>query len=321
MDRSRDEMEALFEACSLCPRACKVNRRQGKRGRCALPMDLKVARAALHFWEEPCISGSRGSGAVFFSGCSLGCAYCQNEEISDGRAGKVISPERLTEIFLEMEEKGAHNLNLVTAAHYAPWVVFCLQEARKQGFSLPVVYNSSGYESLETLKLLEGYVDIYLPDMKYADRQLAKSLSGAEDYPEVALCAIEEMLRQCGSPVYDEEGLLKRGTIIRHLILPGHTKNSKQVLSLLADHFGKDICVSVMNQYTPVGVEEGGQMAKQTRLGRVLPSFPELGRRVTPREYDKVLDHAFSLGLEEGYFQEGETARESFIPAFDGEGV
>ncbi len=309
------EAEAFFEDCTLCPRLCHVDRKKGQRGRCSVSMLPRVARAALHFWEEPCISGTRGSGAVFFSGCSLGCAYCQNEAISEGRSGREITPERLTEIFLELQAQGAHNLNLVTAAHYAPWVAYALERARQEGLVLPVVYNSSGYESLDTLRLLEGLVDIYLPDMKYADPALARALSGAEDYPQVALDAIGEMLRQCGSPVYDEEGLLKRGPTIRHLILPGHTRNSRQVLKSLVARFGSDLTVSLMNQYTPMEGEAG------KRLRRVLGSYPELGRRLTAREYEKVLDEAFSLGLEEGYLQEGDTVGESFIPAFDGEGV
>ena len=314
MGLSRDEAASYFLSCKLCPRSCGINRFE-KRGRCKLGASLKVARAALHYWEEPCISGKRGSGAVFFSGCSLGCAYCQNASISDGRAGKEITPERLTDIFLELERQGAHNINLVTAAHYVPWVVYALEEAKGRGLRVPVVYNSSGYEPAETLRLLEGLVDIYLPDMKYAESSLAEALSGARDYPEVALSAIEEMLCQCGEPVIDEEGMLRKGTIIRHLVLPGHTKNSKQVLDGLSARFGTGICISLMNQYTPMEGEEG------SRLSAVLPSYPELSRKVTEREYDKVLSYALSLGFTQGFFQEGGTAKESFIPAFDGEGV
>lgn len=312
MLRELGEAEALFASCRLCPRNCGADRLSGQRGRCRVGAKLKIARAALHFWEEPCISGTRGSGAVFFSGCSLGCAYCQNQEISGGVAGKEVSPQRLSEIFLELQEQGAHNLNLVTAAHYLPWVVWALYKAKEKGLSIPVVYNSSGYESVESLRMLEGLVDIYLPDMKYAGEELAARLSGAGDYPETALAAIAEMLRQCPETVMDEEGLLKRGTIIRHLVLPGHTKNSKAVLELLAERFGTGLTLSLMNQYTPM---EGG------RLSGAAGDYPELLRRVTPREYDKVLSHAFSLGFAEGFFQEGETAKESFIPAFDGEGV
>ena len=314
MGLTRDEAASYFLSCKLCPRSCRVNRFE-HRGRCQVGASLKLARAALHFWEEPCISGKRGSGAVFFSGCSLGCAYCQNASISDGKAGKEISPERLTEIFLELESQGAHNINLVTAAHYVPWVVYSLTEAKKRGLSIPVVYNSSGYESLEALRLLDGLVDIYLPDLKYADPALAKALSGAEDYPEVALSAIREMLRQCGQPIFDAEGMLKRGTMIRHLVLPGHTKNSKQVLASLSEHFGSGLYLSLMNQYTPMEGKEG------SRLQSVLSWYPELSRKVTEREYEKVLDYAFTLGFTQGFFQEGDVAKESFIPAFDGEGV
>ena len=312
--RSLSEAEEAFAACELCPRRCRVNRLEGKKGFCQVDATLLVARAALHFWEEPCISGTKGSGAVFFSGCSLRCAYCQNQEISDGKAGGRISPQRLSEIFLELQEKGAANLNLVTAAHFVPWVIWALEKARDEGFCLPVVYNSSGYESLQTLSLLDGLVDVYLPDMKYADAALAESLSGARDYPEVALRAIGEMIRQTGDCVIGEDGYITRGTIVRHLILPGHVKNSRRVLALLEESFGKELCISLMNQYTPM-LEEG------SRLFRVSEGFPELLRRVTPREYDRVLDYCLDLGMEKGYFQEGDTAKESFIPPFDGEGV
>lgn len=292
--------------CDLCPRKCLVDRKKGEKGICGQTENLKVARAALHFWEEPCISGDAGSGAVFFSGCPLHCVFCQNENIANGTVGKEISVERLAEIFLELQEKGAANLNLVTGAHYVPHIISALELARGKGMNLPVVYNSSGYESVETIRRLDGYVDVYLPDMKYMEPELAAAFSNARDYPQAAQSAIAEMMRQTGPCQFAEDGYIKRGTIVRHLILPGHTKNSIAVLKYLYRTYGEDIFISVMNQYTPVWKNE---------------KFPELNRKVTRREYEKVLDAAIELGIENGYFQEGETAEESFIPAFDYEGV
>ena len=266
----------------------------------------KIARAALHMWEEPCISGTRGSGAVFFTGCNLRCCFCQNREIAIGDSGLEITEERLAEIFLELQEKDAANINLVTGTHYIPQIIAALDCAKKHGLNIPVVYNCGGYENTETLKLLDGYVDIYLPDYKYAESELAVKFSHANDYPERAMEAVNEMVRQTGMPQFDAEGYMKRGTIVRHLILPGHTRNSKKVLKLLHKTFGKQIYISIMNQYTPVFEQK---------------EYTELNRCVTRREYEKVLDYAFELGIENGFFQDGETARESFIPAFDYEGV
>lgn len=298
--------EELFKNCTLCPRKCNVNRLEGKRGYCGMDSTIRAARAALHMWEEPCISGKKGSGAVFFSGCGLRCCFCQNRDIAIGDSGKEISVERLAEIFLELQEKGAANLNLVTGAHYVPHIISALELARGKGMNLPVVYNSSGYESVESIRRLDGYVDVYLPDMKYMEPELAAAFSNARDYPQAAQSAIAEMMRQTGPCQLAEDGYIKRGTIVRHLILPGHTKNSIAVLKYLYRTYGEDIFISVMNQYTPVWKNE---------------KFPELNRKVTRREYEKVLDAAIELGIENGYFQEGETAEESFIPAFDYEGV
>ena len=298
--------EMLLQDCSLCPRQCHVNRISGKKGYCGMGSSIRAARAALHMWEEPCISGEKGSGAVFFSGCGLRCCFCQNRDIAIGDRGKEVSVERLADIFLELEQKGAANLNLVTGAHYVPQIIHALELARKKGCKLPVVYNSSGYEKVETLKLLEGYVDVYLPDMKYLDAKLAADFSHAPDYPEVAENAIREMVRQTGACVFGEEGYIRKGTIVRHLILPGHTKNSIAVLQYLHETYGDNIMISMMNQFTPVWKQE---------------KFPELNRKVTKREYEKVLNIALELGIENGYFQEGETAKESFIPAFDEEGI
>ena len=267
---------------------------------------IYLARAALHMWEEPCISGTKGSGAVFFSGCGLRCCFCQNHDIAIGSRGLAVSVERLGEIFLELKEKGAANINLVTGAHYVPQIIEALKLARMQGMDLPVVYNSSGYEKLETLKLLEGYVDIYLPDLKYMEPDLAQKFSHAPDYVERAKAAIKEMVRQSGSCQFGEDGYIRRGTIVRHLILPGHTKNSRKVLRYLHETYGEEIYISIMNQYTPV---------------REFGEFKELNRKVTKREYEKVLDTAVEMGIQNGFIQEGETASESFIPEFDFEGV
>lgn len=302
----RKNVMKLYEDCILCPRNCHVNRAEGKTGFCGMDSEIRAARAALHMWEEPCISGKKGSGAVFFTGCGLRCCFCQNREIAIGKSGLGISTGRLAQIFLELQEKGAANINLVTGAHYVPHVVAALEEARKQGMDLPVVYNSSGYEKVETLKLLEGYVDVYLPDYKYAQKELAQQYSHAADYPETAREAIREMVRQTGAAVFDEEGYIRRGTIVRHLILPGHTRNSIEALTWLHQNYGEQIYISIMNQYTPVFEQE---------------NYPELNRKVTRREYEKVLNAAFELGIVNGFFQDGKTAEESFIPAFDYEGV
>jgi len=288
--------------CTLCPRNCRAEREDTQgRGVCGVGSMPKIARAALHMWEEPCISGTRGSGAVFFSGCSLKCIFCQNEAISHGGEGEYVTPKRLSEIFCELEAQGAHNINLVTAAQFVPAVIAALDLYRPD---IPIVYNSSGYESVETLKMLEGYVDIYLPDFKYIDAQMAKLLSGATDYPGVAMAAIAEMLRQTGSAVYDEDGMMLRGTQIRHLVLPGLTGDSMKILSLIADEF-PDASVSLMGQYVP--------------FGKAL-EMPGMNRRIKKKEYARVLAHMEAIGLK-GYRQELESASEVFVPAFDGTGV
>lgn len=298
--------DSLLKDCTLCPRECHVDRLAGKRGYCGMSSTLYAARAALHMWEEPCISGEKGSGAVFFSGCGLRCCFCQNREIAIGDCGKEISAERLADIFLELEQKGAANLNLVTGVQYIPQILLALEDARRRGCCLPVVYNTSGYEKVETLRMMKGYVDVYLPDLKYLDEDLAGKFSHAPDYPRKAMEAIEEMVNQTGPCRFGEDGYIQKGTIVRHLILPGHTRNSIRVLDYLHRTYGDQIYISIMNQYTPVFPQE---------------KYPELNRRVTAREYQKVLNAAMELGIENGFFQEGETAKESFIPAFDYEGV
>lgn len=295
-----------FEQCTLCPRACGVNRTAGETGACHADAQMRVARAALHFWEESCISGKEGSGTIFFTGCALGCVFCQNTDISRGQAGKVVTVEQLARICLKLQAQGANNINLVTAGHYLPAVAEALKRAKNLGLRIPVVYNSSGYEKPETLRLLEGLVDIYLPDMKYMDAQLAKQYSRAGDYPDVAKEALAEMVRQCPDPVFDERGMMKKGVIVRHLLLPGHVRDSKAVLKYLYETYQDQIYISIMSQYTPMP-----QMS----------AYPELNRRVTRREYNRLLDFAMELGIENGFFQEGDPVGESFIPAFDGEGV
>lgn len=307
MQKKTDEIEKYMKDCTLCPRNCHADRMAGRTGYCGMTDKIYAARAALHMWEEPCISGSKGSGAVFFTGCGLRCCFCQNREIAIGKDGCEINVKRLAEIFLELQDKGAANINLVTGAHYVPQITAALDIAGKQGMGLPVVYNSSGYEKVETLKLLEGYVDVYLPDYKYADPLLAQQFSHAADYPEIVGNALAEMVRQTGPVVFDENGYIKKGTIVRHLILPGHTRNSIQVLKHLQRAFGTQIYISIMNQYTPMsGIEV---------------QYPELGRKITLREYDEVVDYAIESGVENGFIQEGETAEESFIPEFDTSGV
>ncbi len=292
--------------CVLCPRQCGADRAAGSKGICQMDARVTLARASLHMWEEPCISGKKGSGAVFFSGCPLGCIFCQNRDIASARAGRAVTVEHLAHIFLDLQDQGAANLNLVTGVHFVPQIIEALDLAREQGLSLPVVYNSGGYEKKETLGLLSGYVDVYLPDFKYMDASLAARFSHAADYPEAAREAVSEMVRQTGPCVFDEEGYIRKGTIVRHLILPGHTKDSCRILDYLLKTYGDDIYISLMNQYTPMS-----------------RSFPwhELNRKLTRREYEKVLTYALEHGLTNGFFQEGETARESFIPPFDLTGV
>lgn len=300
----KDWIAQSMEECRICPRNCGVNRLAGRKGYCRTDASLLVARAALHMWEEPCISGQEGSGAVFFSGCSLGCRFCQNRDISGGKRGRTLMPEELAEVFLRLQEQNANNINLVTAGHYLPQTAAALELARRSGLTVPVVYNSSGYEKKETLKRLEGLVDVYLPDFKYMDETLAQKYSNAPDYAETAKAALEEMVRQAGPPRFDERGILQKGVIVRQLLLPGHVADAKKVTEYLYDTYGNQIYISLMNQYTPMPA---------------MKDDPLLHRKVTEREYERLVDYAVSLGVENGFIQEGETAKDSFIPAFDGE--
>lgn len=296
----------ILEDCTLCPRECHANRTLGQIGMCREAAKIVVARAALHMWEEPCISGEKGSGTVFFSGCSLGCVYCQNQKIAKGLAGRKITTERLSDIFLELQEKGANNINLVTPSHYVPQIIEALIMAKRKGLYLPIVYNTSGYEKVETIKLLSGYVDVYLPDLKYKSGEISKRYSKAPDYFNYASEAIHEMVNQVGEPVFNEEGIMTKGVIVRHLTLPGYLMDSKDILEYLYDTFGDKIYISIMNQYTP--------------LSQVI-AYTEINRKVTPQEYEELVDYALYLGVENGFIQEGETAAESFIPEFNEEGV
>ena len=286
--------------CTLCPRRCGVDR-SVKTGFCGMKEMPKVARAALHFWEEPCISGTRGSGTVFFSGCTLRCAFCQNYEISHLGQGKEITVQRLADIFSMLEDQGAHNINLVTATPFVPVILQAL-EIRKPG--IPIVWNTGGYETVETLKMLEGVVDIYLPDLKHVSSRLSKLCAGAPDYFEVASRAIQEMCRQTGPAVYDENGMMQKGVIVRHLILPGCTTDSCKVLDFIAESLPKGTPVSLMRQYTP----------------SPYCKIPGLNRRITDAEYDRVLEHFQALGLT-GYTQEKESADSAYTPPFDLTGV
>ena len=293
-----------YDNCTLCPRGCGVDRSE-TTGYCGQSDKLYAAKAYLHKWEEPCISGKNGSGTVFFTGCGLKCVYCQNRDIALGMAGYEISAQRLGEIFLELENRGAHNINLVTPSHYLRHIIEALDFTRGK-LTIPVVYNCGGYESVQAIKKLDGYVDIYLPDFKYMDIALAKKYSNAPDYPEIAKAAIDEMVKQTMRCVFDENGMMKRGVIVRQLVLPSYTKNSKAVIKYLYETYGDDVYMSIMNQYTPMmGMED----------------YPELGRRVSEEEYNEVVDFAVSLGVENAFVQEGGTVSESFIPAWDGDGI
>ncbi len=296
----------FLQDCSLCPRECHADRTKGEQGYCRETEEVVVARAALHFWEEPCISGDEGSGTVFFSGCALGCIYCQNYNIANNKIGKIISIERLAEIFLELQEELANNINLVTPSHYILQIIEALDIARKKGFQLPVVYNSSGYEKVESLALLENYIDVYLPDFKYYDSGPATKYSNCPDYFTYASKAIKEMVRQVGTPVFNTKGVLEKGVIVRHLCLPGYLEDSKKIIKYLYETFGGTIYISIMNQYTPL---------------KNVEDFPEINRTITEDEYNELIDYAIELGVENGFIQEGDTASESFIPQFDEEGV
>lgn len=294
-------MNYHYENCTLCPRS-GADRRNGA-GACRSGVSIRLARAALHFWEEPCISGTQGSGAVFFSGCPLNCLFCQNEAISHGNFGRDVTPERLAGIFRELEAAGAANINLVTPTHWAAEIRSALDLYRPR---VPVLYNCGGYESTETLRLLEGYIDVYLPDIKYADADLARKFSGIGNYPDTAFAAVAEMLRQVGNPEMDERGMIRKGVLIRHLVLPLHVKDSCRVMDRIVSEFGTETWLSLLFQYTPV---------------RDIPGYPELSRSLTPRERKRAQDYMIEKGLLNGYVQEPMSSSTGFIPSFDLTGI
>lgn len=296
----------LLKSCKLCPRNCKIDRLNNKIGFCKATDKLKVARAALHFWEEPCISGEKGSGTVFFSNCTLKCVFCQNNDISECSAGKEISIERLSDIFLELQHKGALNINLVTPTHYVPQIIEGLKIAKNKGLNLPIIYNSSAYENIETLRYLKGYIDVYLPDLKYFSNKYSLKYSNAKDYFNFAIKAIDEMVKQVGDIQFDKNGIIKKGVIVRHLLLPGLLFDSKKILDYLHKTYDDKIYISIMNQYTPLAHVE---------------NYPEINKKISEKYYNTIIDYAISIGIQNAFIQEEGTAKESFIPAFDYEGV
>lgn len=298
-------MNELYNACELCPRKCHINRNINK-GICSNTSTLKVARSALHYFEEPSISGTNGSGTIFFSGCNLKCCYCQNKEISNDSFGINISVERLSELMLELQAKKANNINLVTPTHFVPSIIEAIKLARKNGLSIPIVYNTSGYESVATIKLLAGYVDIYLTDFKYFDNKLGEDLSKVKNYFEVASLALEEMYKQVGKNKFASNGMMTKGIIVRCLVLPTKGTDTKKIINYLYKKYQDNIYLSIMNQYTPVNHSN---------------TFTFLNGKVSNEEYDDIINYALDLGVKNAYIQEGETQDESFIPPFDLEGL
>jgi len=292
----------MLENCMLCPHKCGINRIEGHKGRCKCDNKLKIALASLHMFEEPCISGKNGSGTIFFSNCNLNCIYCQNYEISNLGKGKEITIEHLAEIFLKQQEKGAHNINLVTPTMYVFQIIEALKIAKSRGLNIPIVYNSNGYENVDTIKLLNGYIDVYLPDLKYYSNELSKKYSNVDNYFETATKAIKEMYNQVGISKFDENGLIKKGVIIRHLVLPNHMQNTKNILKWIKDNMPDDIYVSVMAQYFPT------YKAKEDNL---------VNRKLNKKEYKEVLNYLYSLELENGYIQELGEHEEEYVPDFD----
>ncbi len=292
-------------SCTLCPRRCKVNRTLGEIGFCGAGNKMKICNFSLYLYEEPPISGTKGSGAIFFSCCPLKCLYCQNYVISTKNQGVEIDIEDLTKIALRLQEQGAHNINLVTPTHYIPWIVEALKRAKERGLRIPIVYNCSGYENVETLKELDGLIDIYLPDFKYYEEKLGRRYSKVENYREITTAALLEMYRQVGE-IRMEDGIMKRGMIVRHMMLPEELEDSKRILKTLYQMFGNHICYSIMNQYTPLPWVE---------------KIPSLNKTVTEEDYQTLIDYALDFGIKNAYMQEGETQKDSFIPSFDQETV
>ena len=292
----------MLNSCTLCPHNCKVNRLEGKKGRCKCDNTLKIALASLHMFEEPCISGTNGSGTVFFTNCNLNCIYCQNYEISQGGKGKEITIQTLADIFIKQQEKGANNINLVTPTMYVYQIIEAIKLARKNGLKIPIIYNSNGYENVETIKMLNGYIDVYLPDLKYYTNELSKKYSNVDNYFEVATNAIKEMYSQVGNAVFDDNEIIQKGVIIRHLVLPNHIQNTKNILKWINENLPKDIYVSVMAQYFPT------YKAKNDFL---------INRKLNKKEYKEVLNYLYSLDLQNGYIQELGSHEEEYVPNFN----
>lgn len=289
------------KGCTLCPRECQVNRLKQEKGICEASNHMKIARYSLHPWEEPILSGANGSGTIFFSHCNLKCIYCQNYQISEENMGYEITPEKFADICLELQAMGAHNINLVTPTHYILQIIEGIHIAKKRGLKLPIVYNTSGYEKKETIKMLNGIIDIYLPDFKYFDDTLAYQYSSVSNYVQSVKESLQEMIQQVGTLEYDSNHLLKKGVIVRHLCLPGHIKDSKNILKYLYKNYQDKICISIMNQYTPV---------------RKIQKYRNLNRTLTEEEYNEIINYACNLGITNAFIQEGETQLESFIPKF-----
>jgi len=301
-----DSLSNLSDSpCNLCPRECFVKRTEGQKGYCLSDNKMIVARADLHMWEEPCISGQSGSGTVFFSGCNLRCVYCQNHEIATALKGRWVSIRELSQIFLQLQQRGAANINLVTPDHYLLQIIEAVRLAKRNGLYIPIVYNGSGYEKQEAIELLSGIVDIFLTDFKYMEPELGERFSKAGDYPQVAKRALDSMVKIVGKPVFNEDGMMQSGVIVRHLLLPGHKKNAKGVLRYVYETYGDDVYISLMNQYTPFKRLEG------------ISGYEELCRKVTKREYEAVVRYMLELGVRNAFIQEGNTAKESFIPDFN----
>lgn len=296
----------LLKSCNLCPRKCGVNRLEGYTGFCNAGKDVRIAKVSLHHWEEPCISGTSGSGTIFFSNCNLKCEFCQNYNISSGGVGKDVSIKRLSEIFLQQQTRGAHNINLVTPTHYVPQIIEALDIAKCKGLSIPILFNTNGYENLETLKALEGYIDVYLPDLKYFDDKYSIKYSNASNYFSQASKAIEEMFRQVGRVELDENDLIKKGVIIRHLMIPGLLFDSKKVMDYIHKTFGNSVYISIMNQYTPMHHAN---------------KFSEINKPLNPKHYESLINYCLSIGIENAFIQEEGTSSENFVPNFDLGGV
>ncbi len=291
----------ILKSCKICPHECKVNRLKGKVGRCRSTNKIKIALASLHQYEEPCISGYNGSGTIFFSNCNMGCEYCQNYEISQVGKGFEISIEKLAEIMLDEQNKGAHNINLVTPTMYAVQIIRAIEIAKSKGLDIPIIYNTNGYESIETIKMLNGYIDVYMPDLKYYSDDIAKKYSHVDKYFEIATKAIKEMINQVGYPIFDGEGIIKKGVIIRHLVLPNHMQNTKNILKWIKENLSDKVYVSIMAQYFPA------YKAKEISL---------LNRKLNKREYKEIENFLYTLGLENGYIQELGEHEEEYVPKF-----